>query len=275
MALLRPLPALAQESIQDSLIREQESGNRNQAPGATVGGPKYDPCYLAQNAMRPCTPKNAAIAWSPSTSRVGISYRQDSEGQAEHNAVTNCIRNHGGSDCKAVGWVSNGCMAIATSLPEKTAGWSGAGFTSSRAAAWNSALLQCRAHGGKSCSVAMAPCTDDNPQYVNLRYTPPMALPIGTAHTIIDPKIVGTWAFYTNPGRWVWQIGAHGSYSFHSEAADLAPTHAGLITAANGQWTLLATSGFVDSDGGTYRMLGPDTVSMTGKLGTGTWQRVK
>jgi hypothetical protein len=73
----------------------------------------------------------------------------------------------------------------------------------------------------------------------------------------------------------VWQIGVHGSYSFHSEAADLAPTHAGMITAANGHWTLQATSGFVDSDGGTYRMLGPDTLSMTGKLGTGTWQRVK
>ena len=121
----------------------------------------------------------------------------------------------------------------------------------------------------------MAPCADDDPQYVDLRYTPPMALPIGTAKTIIDPKIVGTWAFHTNPGRWVWQIGARGSYSFHSEAADLAPTHAGLITAANGQWTLQATSGFVDSDGGTYRMLGPGTLSMTGKLGTGTWQRVK
>lgn len=67
MALLGLLSALAQESIQDSLIREQESGNhnQNQAPGATVRGPAYDPCYLAQNAMRPCTPKNAAIAWSP------------------------------------------------------------------------------------------------------------------------------------------------------------------------------------------------------------------
>jgi hypothetical protein len=47
---------------------------------------------------------------------------------------------------------------------------------------------------------------------------------------MIDPRIVGTWVLNINPGRWVWEIGAHGTYEFRSEASDFAPTHAGLIT---------------------------------------------
>jgi hypothetical protein len=277
VALLHPSPVSAQQTIQDALIMEAEgcnaSGtcNNNQGPGSTTRGPSVDPCFTAQNAMRPCPQKqHAAIAWSSSTNVVGMSYREGSETQAKHDAVTNCVQNHGGGDCQTVGWVTGGCGAIAIS-PAKVYGWSG--FAASRAVAWNAALSQCGKGGVRSCRVALATCTNDDPQWVNLRYLLPLPLPAGSA-TIVDPKIVGTWEFITNPGRWVWQIGARGSYSFHSEAADLAPTHAGLFTAANGHWTLQATSGYVDSDGGTYRMIGPDTVSISGKYGTGTWRRV-
>jgi hypothetical protein len=76
-----------------------------------------------------------------------------------------------------------------------------------------------------------------------------------------------------NPGYWVLEIGRNGTYTFHSEAADGAATNMGTFTANNGRWIMHATS-LTSDDAGTYKYQTPGTLTMTGKLGTGTWQRI-
>lgn len=88
----------------------------------------------------------------------------------------------------------------------------------------------------------------------------------------IDRNVVGTWVLPINGGRWLWKIDANGTYSFHSEAADGAAPHAGMLTAKNGVWTLRATNGY--NDGGTYRFEPPDTLYVTDRMGTSVWHRL-
>ena len=88
----------------------------------------------------------------------------------------------------------------------------------------------------------------------------------------VDQAMVGTWALTTNGGRWLWAIRPDGTYEFHSEAADGAPAHAGKFSGHGGKWSLQATSGY--SDGGTYSLQPPDTLTATGRLGTANWQRI-
>jgi hypothetical protein len=104
---------------------------------------------------------------------------------------------------------------------------------------------------------AMRPCTAAPRQ---------PSKPIG-----VDPNTVGTWELAMQGGPWVWQIRRNGTYSFHSEAGDGAPPHAGAFSASNGQWSLQATNGYADS--GTYLFQRPDTLIATGKLGTAAWRR--
>lgn len=210
----------------------------------------------------------AAVAISSTTYRAGVAYGEPSREQAERNSADSCKRNNGGADCKSVNWVANGCVGIAVSRDDKAYGVSAA--EKSRLAAWRSALDYCRSAGGLHCSVMATPCSSDNP-----RYAPALPLPPQRSGTKIDPRIVGTWFIDMNPGRWIWEIGAGGTYQFHSEAPDLAPSHAGLINAADGKWTLNATAGFADTDGGAYQVLAPDKLRMSGKLGTATWSRVQ
>ena len=61
----------------------------------------------------------------------------------------------------------------------------------------------------------------------------------------------------------------------HTEAPDGAPSQAGTFVSDNGVWTLNSIAGYADTDGGTYLMVGPDTMAMTGKLGFGIWYRIK
>ena len=88
---------------------------------------------------------------------------------------------------------------------------------------------------------------------------------------IVDGDTVGTWQIPVNGGRWVWEIDADGTYKFHSEASDGAAPHAGTFSASGGHWSLQATNGY--SDGGTYTVQAPDSLIITGRLGTGTWHR--
>jgi len=116
----------------------------------------------------------------------------------------------------------------------------------------------------------VTPCSTDDP-----RLAPILPLPPAVADAKVDPQVVGTWVIEMNPGRWIWEIGAGGTYQFHSTAPDLAPTHAGRIEFADGKWTLQSMAGYADTDGGTYQLQGPDLMVMTGKLGTGSWRRMK
>ncbi len=87
----------------------------------------------------------------------------------------------------------------------------------------------------------------------------------------VDPNIVGTWELQRKGGPWVWEIHGDGTYSFHSEAVDRIPPHAGTFSASNGRWLLKATTGYTDM--GVYVFQPPDTLIATGLLGTAAWHR--
>ncbi|MFZ0337053.1 MAG: hypothetical protein WAL45_03415, partial [Terracidiphilus sp.] len=118
------------------------------------------------------------------------------------------------------------------------------------------------------CGVRLALCSSDDP-----RWASPLPLPPGGKPGSVDPALVGLWKLNVGSGIWVWQISANGTYEVHSEALDGTLPNAGTFTASNGKYTLHATSTTWD-DLGTYSMQGPAAVSMTGKLGTGTWVRI-
>jgi hypothetical protein len=87
-----------------------------------------------------------------------------------------------------------------------------------------------------------------------------------------DPLTVGKWKLSVPGGLWFLDIRSDGSYAFHSEANDNAPSHSGKFFANGGVWTLQSTTGI--TDGGTYTFQGNDTFVATGHLGTGNWQRI-
>ena len=90
----------------------------------------------------------------------------------------------------------------------------------------------------------------------------------------LDANLVGTWQLPVKKGNWVWEIAADGTYKFHSEALDGAPSHAGVFTASKGQWTLAATTGLPGyTDNGQYLFQTPNIWMAKGKLGGAAWTR--
>jgi hypothetical protein len=81
------------------------------------------------------------------------------------------------------------------------------------------------------------------------RWSSPLPLSAGEKAASVDPRAVGTWELSINPGVWVWTIGPSGTYEFHSEAGDSAPSHAGTISASGGKWSVHALN-FSWNDGG-------------------------
>jgi hypothetical protein len=205
-----------------------------------------------------------ALAISESAMKAGASHGENSEEAAEQTALANCRRG-GPADCKILTGVSNRCLSLAMDHPGIHYGYSPG---SDRNAAAAGALAECRSHGGSNCAVVVAPCAQDNPMW-----SAPLPLPPGTHAASVDPNVVGTWEFETNPGGWIWRITRNGTYEFHSEAGDGAPSHAGTLTAKDGHWTIHAIN-FEYTDGGTYTFQAPGTLMATGKLGTGSWHRI-
>lgn len=66
-------------------------------------------------------------------------------------------------------------------------------------------------------------------------------------------------------------VNDNGSYSFSSDNPAIAP-HNGSFEAADGSWSL---SPPIWQDQGTYKIPDPNTLILTGKLGTGVWSRVR
>jgi len=231
-------------------------------------------CYNHPNAAPSAPPPPdgpfVSVAVSMTTFIVGASYFEPSQAEADKDAVKSCINNRGGQDCRVVSWARKECTGIATSPAEHAAGW--AGGVRTRLDAWNAALEQCRINGGKTCKVMVTPCAGDTWQW-----SPPLPLPPAAKDTQLDQGTVGTWAFNTPQGRWVWEIGAGGTYEFHAETQKVyEPSHAGRFSASNGKWSLEATAGgFIDVDGGTYVFQGPNVMKMSGKYGEGYWYRIK
>lgn len=209
----------------------------------------------------------AAAALSPTMMTVGASHGQNSLDEADEQALRVCRRN-GAKDCKVVAYTTNRCLGLAVSYAERRYGSSG-GVYGDRDSAARDALQLCRKTGAKSCFVITAPCANDDP-----RWSAPMPLPVGVSGGAVDPRMVGTWELFINPGRWVWRVAANGTYEFHSEAMDAAGSNAGTFSASNGHYTLHAVS-FQWDDAGTYTVQSPGVVIAKGKLGTGTWRRIK
>jgi hypothetical protein len=92
--------------------------------------------------------------------------------------------------------------------------------------------------------------------------------------TTLDANLVGTWRLPVKAGNWVLEIMANGTYKFHSEAGDGAPSHTGVLTASKGQWTLAAKTGVPGyTDGGQYLFQTPNIWMAKGKLGGAAWIR--
>lgn len=89
----------------------------------------------------------------------------------------------------------------------------------------------------------------------------------------VDPKMVGTWELPLKGGRWVWEILRDGSYKFHSEAKDNAPSHNGKVLASDEHWSLTATT-LAYADSGLYLYQAPDLLIATGHQGAAAWHRV-
>jgi hypothetical protein len=92
----------------------------------------------------------------------------------------------------------------------------------------------------------------------------------GPGASELDPDVVGAWELPLNGGSWVWEVRGDGTYQFHSEARDGAPSHSGTFSASNGHWSLLATTGYADS--GVYLFQPPDIWIVAGRLGAAAWR---
>jgi hypothetical protein len=208
----------------------------------------------------------AAVAISASTLNMGSSHGQNSQGDAEGQALQIC-RSSGSKDCVVAYWARNDwCVALATSA--RVPGAYGAALAQDRSSAAASALSQCTSRGGKGCTVRVTPCG-----YDDVRWPSPLPLPPGNQPRSVDPNLLGTWSHLINPGYWVLEIGPNGTYTFNSEAGDGVPPTMGTFTASNGHYIMHSTNMPWD-DVGTYNYQAPRTLVMTGKLGTGTWQRI-
>lgn len=84
----------------------------------------------------------------------------------------------------------------------------------------------------------------------------------------VDRALVGTWQLEW-PGRPLyWVVRADGVYRMHGPGAN--PRQIGRVDAQGGRFSMASA---VWMDSGTYRITG-NALSITGKLGPGTWKRV-
>jgi len=226
------------------------------------------------SSTKPAAGLFAAMAISTSTGLAGTAHGQNTKDAAEKLAMANCVA-IGGKDCSLVkpGGQST-CLALAVSLTS-VGNYSevnfGYGANADRATSATQALTECRSDDGKYCVIRATPCAGDNPVW-------PSKLPLqgGGDPGSVDPNLVGTWELDINGptgGRWVWEIGADGTYQVHSEAFDGAQSNLGAFSAKEGHYTLHAYNITWD-DAGTYTYQAPGTMIASGKLGTGTWHKI-
>jgi hypothetical protein len=226
-----------------------------------------NPVCIPDNESGPVGPAQpvywSAIAVSPTTLRSGTSHGQNSEAEAKQLALKNCAT--AASDCELVNWGYNLCFGLAVNRATHSYGQD---YARSRAEAGTKALARCNTLGTKGCVVQASPCASDD-----VRWPSPLPLPSSSSakSSKVDPHTIGTWEISMNPGRWVWEIGTSGTYEFHSESLEKAPSHAGTFSASDGNWSLQSTDGYTDS--GTYKFVPPNSLVATGRLGTATWHR--
>jgi hypothetical protein len=222
-----------------------------------------DACLArCRNEAPPPAPNWVVLAFSQAEYTAGIGQGFPSKDAAVLEAMTVCRRNRG-ADCKVAWAGTDVCLALVESSNTKPWVWTVAGG-SSREEAGESALRECRKRGGDNCLIRNTPCSSDNNLF-------PAPFEPANRLAIVDPRTVGTWELPVGKGRWVWQIDAGGAYEFHSETGDGA-RHWGSFASNGKVWALHQSTG--PNDGGPYTLQGPDTLRMTGTLGTGNWHRV-
>ena len=265
------LTAHAQQPTADDFIAEADycnftglCGNGGGQTAATTHiGP--DPCYLAQNAMRPCTSADMKALqphgvdpnlvgtwelplkgglWVMTISASGTyTFRSDAHGG---------VPSHSGTFV-----ASNGAWI----MKAKT-GYAGSGNYLYQAPNIFIATSQLGAVSWLRPALAQ----------VAMRCAVVHQKPANPAD--LDASLIGTWQLPVKGGNWVWEISSDGTYKFHSEALDGAPPHAGVFTAAAGQWTLAATAGIPGyTDNGQYLYQAPNIWMAKGKLGGAAWIR--
>jgi hypothetical protein len=228
----------------------------------------YDPCYLAQNALRPCTsadmkalqphgvdPNLVGVwelplkggAWVLTISANGAyTFRSDAHDGAPSHAGAFAASNGAWSMKAKTGHAYSGAGNYLYQAPNVFIATSTLGAVSwLRPTLAQAAMRQCAAKPQKAANPAS-----------------------------LDANLIGVWQLPVKGGNWVWRISPDGSYAFHSEARDGAPSHGGVVTAAAGQWTLTATTGMPGyTDSGQYLYQGPNILMAKGKLGGAAWIR--
>jgi serine/threonine protein kinase, bacterial len=133
--------------------------------------PKYPPCMIEQNAMRPCTPATAptpksvdtyaAVAISPSSLDTGVSWGAASEAQAEQLAVQYCAKQSNAKDCKSLEWTRDACLAIAVSrgTGHNDGTW-GSAWNTNRSVAGAQAISACTTAKNKDCKIQESACSN-------------------------------------------------------------------------------------------------------------------
>jgi len=231
----------------------------NGGGGSRIG---YDPCYLAQNALRPCgsdlkASKPVGVdphlvgTWELPFKKGPWVLEIESNGAYKfHSEAGDSVPPHSGRIAANEGRWSltskSGITDAGQYLYQAPDLWIAAGKLG--AAAW-------RRPG--SLPGATRQCAYDK-------------RPVSKASGV-DPNLVGTWELPLKGGSWVWDIRGDGSYRFHSEAGDGVPAHSGKFSTSAGHWTLTATNGY--SDTGLYLYQAPDIWMGTGKLGSAAWRR--
>jgi hypothetical protein len=92
--------------------------------------------------------------------------------------------------------------------------------------------------------------------------------PVAIAADAVDRALVGTWKLEWPGSALYWVVRADGVYRMHGPGAN--PRQLGRLDAQGGRFSMASA---VWMDSGTYRASG-STLSITGKLGPGTWKRV-
>jgi hypothetical protein len=240
------------------------NGGQSQVTTTHLG---VDPCYLAQNAMRPCTSAdmkalqphgvdpNLVGTWELPLKGGRWVLSIDTKGNYTfHSEAQDGVPSHAGSFA-----ASNGAWSMNAKTGYAFAGGGNYLYqapdifiatTQQGAVAWlRPALAQTAMH------CAVKPQKTANP-------------------ATLDAHLIGTWQLPVKGGNWVWEIAGDGSYKFHSEATDGAPSHAGIFNASANQWTLTATSGIpYYADNGQYLYQTPNIWMVKGKLGGAAWIR--
>jgi hypothetical protein len=231
--------------------------------GTPPKGPRIvppDPCFLAQNAMRPCT-SNQAQANGLDPNLVGtwelpfkggpwVLEIQSNGTYKFHSEANDSVPPSTGRFSAGNGHWSlsarNGNADFGDYLYQAPAVFVATGQHG--AVAWLRPVL---------AQTVMRPCAAKQP---------------GAKPASVDPHLVGTWKLPIRNGFWVWEISASGTYKFHSEAGDGTPSHTGSFSTRDGHWSLNATTGLPGyTDSGLYLFQAPNVWMATGQLGGAAW----